>query len=216
MAPLAAAPAKAWRYAAPWRDHWREWRDMGPGDCEGWKEVGKAPARAKCGCKKNVRGNMFCRACGHKLSDVAPGVEPKPAGVWAGDQTTTGDGAAAGKKGKGKKGKGKGDSPSGGKGGPVLPLAPGAQLLASQPAAASLEISELEQLVAMLEKAGDVAGAAKHKRTLADKKKQVADAQYVAPLSQRVTQAHDKVREFSQKLEKAVGHFEKLSEGLEQ
>jgi hypothetical protein len=45
---------------------------------------------------------MFCRACGHKLSDVAPGVEPKPAGVWAGDQTTTGDGAAAGKKGKDK------------------------------------------------------------------------------------------------------------------
>eukprot|EP00959_Pyramimonas_sp_CCMP1952_P379515 7949794-Pyramimonas_sp.AAC.1 len=94
MAPPAAAAVRPpWRKSAPppWVGQWREWRDMGPGDSEGWKEVGKAPACAKCGCKNNVRGSVFCRACGHKLSDFAPTAPPEPGGVWA-DAAMHGDG----------------------------------------------------------------------------------------------------------------------------
>ncbi|CAK0854444.1 unnamed protein product [Prorocentrum cordatum] len=93
----------------------------------------------------------------------------------------------------------------------------GAQFLVAQPKEANsdMEINDLGQLVPMLERAGDTATAAKHRRVLLEKKREAAEKEYVAPLSQRVTLAHKQVAEVNQKLEKAVAHFERLSEGLE-
>eukprot|EP00959_Pyramimonas_sp_CCMP1952_P101785 2129304-Pyramimonas_sp.AAC.1 len=68
----------------------------------------------------------------------------------------------------------------------------------------------------MLERAGDTATAAKHSRVLLEKKRKAVEKECVAPLSHRVTLAHKQVAEVNQKLEKAVAHFERLSEGLEQ
>eukprot|EP00959_Pyramimonas_sp_CCMP1952_P216283 4523718-Pyramimonas_sp.AAC.1 len=100
---------------------------MGPGDYEGWKEVGRAPACAKCGCKNNVRWSLSCKTCGHKLSDLSPAAAPEPRGVWgdAGQPQQPDYVGMGGKKGKGRKGKGKGQDDASG-GGPALPRAPGA------------------------------------------------------------------------------------------
>ena len=79
-----------------------------------------------------------------------------------------------------------------------------------------MPISELEQLVAMLEKAGDGASAAKHK-THSQREEEATGRCAVrgAPVATG-TQAHQRSQELNQKLEKAVGHYERLAEGLEQ
>ncbi|CAK0894692.1 unnamed protein product [Prorocentrum cordatum] len=222
----------------PWggqqKQQWQAWRDIGSDDdLEGWHQVGQTgggPWCSKCGCKKNSKGSKFCKACGHKLSDISPAVAAEPAGVWSEQRRQHGD--ADGKDGKGgkkgKKGKdsGKGDGGKGGKGGRVegtaggdpakLPRAPGAQFLVAQEGpSVELEFHELEQLVATLEKLGDTVSLAKHRRTLQERRRLQQEALYVPPLSQRVTQAHKQVQDIAQKLGKAVLHFERLEEGLE-
>ncbi|CAK0831687.1 unnamed protein product, partial [Prorocentrum cordatum] len=67
-----------------------------------------------------------------------------------------------------------------------------------------------------LDKVGNAASAAKHRRVLQEKQRKLAEAACVAPLSQRVTMAHEQVQELNQKLEKAVRHFERLVEVLGQ
>ncbi|CAK0903835.1 unnamed protein product, partial [Prorocentrum cordatum] len=211
------------------------WRDIGSDDdLEGWHQVGQAgrgPLCSKCGCKKNTKGSKFCKACGHKLSDISPAVAAEPAGVWSeqrGQQHGDGDGkdGKGGKKGKKGKDTGKGDGGKGGTGGrgdggaggdpAKLPRAPGAQFLVAQDGpSVELEFHELEQLVATLEKLGDTVSLAKHRRTLQERRRLQQEALYVPPLSQRVTQAHKQVQDVAQKLEKAVLHFERLEEGLE-
>eukprot|EP00959_Pyramimonas_sp_CCMP1952_P332050 6952757-Pyramimonas_sp.AAC.1 len=88
--------------------------------------------------------------------------------------------------------------------------------MVAQSEGGEMDIGDLERLVAMLERAGDAASAAKHKCTLAERRRNEAEKADVAPLSQRVTTAHKQAAEVSQKLEKAVAHFERLQEGLEQ
>jgi regulator of replication initiation timing len=88
--------------------------------------------------------------------------------------------------------------------------------MVAQPEGAEVDIGDLERMVAMLERVGDVASAAKHKCTLTERRRKAAEKAYVAPLSQRFTMAHKQAAEVSQKLEKAVAHFERLQEGLEQ
>ncbi|CAK0856780.1 unnamed protein product, partial [Prorocentrum cordatum] len=117
-----------------------------------------------------------------------------------------GDGGKGDTKGKGRKGKG-GKGPD---------AADGAQFMVAQPEGAEVDIGDLERMVAMLERVGDVASAAKHKCTLTERRRKAAEKAYVAPLSQRVTMAHKQAAEVSQKLEKAVAHFERLQEGFEQ
>eukprot|EP00959_Pyramimonas_sp_CCMP1952_P400034 8381513-Pyramimonas_sp.AAC.1 len=73
-----------------------------------------------------------------------------------------------------------------------------------------MEIKDFEWFCAMLEKAGDKHGAAKHRRTLPDKQKEAADALYVAPLSQRATSAHKQMQDLTEKLANVAGHFDRL------
>ncbi|CAK0867855.1 unnamed protein product, partial [Prorocentrum cordatum] len=244
MAPAPAAVRPPWWklptkfVSPPWggqqKQQWQAWRDIGyDDDLEGWHQVGQnggGPWCSKCGCKKNSKGSKFCKACGHKLSDISPAVAAEPAGVSSEQRRQHGDADGKGGKGgkKGKKGKdsGKGDGGKGGKGGRVegaaggdpakLPRAPGAQFLVAQEGpSVELEFHELEQLVATLEKLGDTVSLAKHRRTLQERRRLQQEALHVPPLSQRVTQAHKQVQDIAQKLEKAALHFERLEEGLE-
>eukprot|EP00959_Pyramimonas_sp_CCMP1952_P283065 5916721-Pyramimonas_sp.AAC.1 len=58
------------------KQQWQAWRDIGSDDdVEGWHQVGQAgrgPQCSKCGCRRNTKGSKFCKACGHKLSDISP------------------------------------------------------------------------------------------------------------------------------------------------
>eukprot|EP00959_Pyramimonas_sp_CCMP1952_P247724 5178668-Pyramimonas_sp.AAC.1 len=67
---LAAAEPQRWKSSPPIAGRAvEERRDMGPGDHEGRRELGKSPARARCGRKKDTRGSIFRKACGRKLAD---------------------------------------------------------------------------------------------------------------------------------------------------
>ncbi|CAK0807658.1 unnamed protein product, partial [Prorocentrum cordatum] len=230
MAPAPAAVRPPWWklptkfVSPPWggqqKQQWQAWRDIGSDDdLEGWHQVGQTgggPWCSKCGCKKNSKGSKFCKACGHKLSDISPAVAAEPAGVWSEQRRQHGD--ADGKDGKGgKKGKKGKDSGKGAETQPsFLEHLPGAQFLVAQEGpSVELEFHELEQLVATLEKLGDTVSLAKHRRTLQERRRLQQEALYVPPLSQRVTQAHKQVQDIAQKLEKAALHFERLEEGLE-
>eukprot|EP00959_Pyramimonas_sp_CCMP1952_P340974 7142547-Pyramimonas_sp.AAC.1 len=83
------------------------------------------------------------------------------------------------------------------------------------PSTDALDTKELQQMVTMLERVGDVAGAQKHKRTLQEREKRAAAASYVPPLSHRVTAAHKKYQDMQGKLQAAINHFDTLQQQLD-
>ena len=75
-----------------------------------------------------------------------------------------------------------------------------------------LGIEELENLIGMLKRCGDIQGAARYQKTL-DQKRQAARER---PLQQQVNQAFHNLRALEQKLDKAVRSYEDMDKAIKE
>eukprot|EP00959_Pyramimonas_sp_CCMP1952_P120610 2521728-Pyramimonas_sp.AAC.2 len=164
----------------------------------------------KCGCKRNLAHWWRCKHCRSPYSEFCEwsGRNGDEGGdVWWQDWQ---DGIAPGTAAR---------ATESTEAAPPLPARPGPQRLAPGavvPASASPEakVEDIQAIIDSLTRIGDANGAASYSKLLEVRKAQQAAATIGPPLQHRVNAAFQSVRALEGKLERAVGHYQRLETQL--